>query len=188
MTFEELLKNRRSIRQYQDKSVPMGIINGIINDSILAPSARNEQPWKFIIVNNRGLIRRISDESKKNILARIALNQNDYAKKYEKMLSNEAFDIFYNAPTVIYIIGNAGLKNLFVDCALAASYLMFSATSKGLGTCWINFAKEIEDPKIINELGIPENHEIVAPIALGYPVKIPSVPFRKESQIIRVIN
>ena len=188
MTFAEILENRRSIRSYQEKSISLKIIYSIINDSILAPGAGNEQPWKFIIVNNRDMISRISNESKKNILERIASNPNDYAKKYEKLLQNDSYNIFYNAPAVILILAEASLKNLYVDCALVASYLMMSATSKRLGTCWINFGTEIYDSKMIGELGIPENHQIVAPIAIGYPETIPIPPKRKEPQIIKVIN
>ncbi len=187
MNFTEILKNRRSIRNYQEREIPLEIINSLINDSILAPSAGNEQPWKFIIVNNRDMINSISCESKKNILERIASNPNDYAKKYEKMLQDESFNIFYNAPAVILILGEASLKNLYVDCAIVASYLMMSATSRGLGTCWINFGTEINNLKMIDELGIPENHKIVAPIALGYPEKIPNIPKRKEPQIINIL-
>ena len=188
MDFTEILKNRRSIRRYQEKPVPVELIKSITNDSILAPSAGNEQPWKFIIVNNKEMIDRISMECKKNMLERIASNPNDYAKKYEKMLRNEAFHIFYHAPAVIFILGEEGLKNLYVDCALAASYLMMSATSKGLGTCWVNFATEIGDSELRNELGLPDNHRIVAPIALGYPEKIPGIPHRKEPHILNIIN
>jgi len=188
MNFTELLKNRRSIRKYQDKPVPSELIKSTINDSILAPSAGNEQPWQFIIVNNREMIDRISDECKKSMLERIAANPNDYAKKYEKMLSNEAFHIFYHAPAVIYILGDAGIKNLIADCALAASYFMMSATAKGLGTCWVNFGTEIYDSSLRKELGLLDNHKIVAPIALGNPEKIPGIPRRNEPQIIKVVN
>ena len=184
MNISEVFKNRRSIRSYQEKSISPDMIQSLLNDCILAPSAGNEQPWKFIIVSNREMINRISAESKKNILKRIASDPDDYAKKYEKMIQNEAFNIFYKAPTVILILGEACLKNLYVDCALAASYLMMSATSKGLGTCWINFGTEIHDSELRDELGIPENHKIVAPIALGYPEKIPDIPHRREPQIL----
>jgi nitroreductase len=186
MEFTDILKNRRSIRKYQEKPVSLKLINKLINDSILAPSAGNGQPWQFIIVNNREIIDRISKECKKSMLERIASNPNDYAKKYEKMLSNKAFHIFYHAPTVIFILGDAGLKNLYVDCALAASYLMMSATSKGLGTCWVNFGTEIHNSDLRNELGLLEKHKIVAPIALGYPEKIPGIPNRKEPQIKKI--
>ncbi len=188
MNFDQLLKNRRSVRRYQEGSVSVELIQEIINESTLAPNAGNEQPWKFIIVNNKIMLKRISDEGKKNILARIAANPNDYAKKYQGMLQKESFNVFYNAPCLVLILGFSHLKNLYVDCALVASYFMMAAASRGLGTCWVNFGTEIHDPKIINELGIPDNCTIVAPITLGYPEKIPATPKRKEPEILKVIT
>lgn len=188
MTLSEIFKTRRSVRNYQVKPVSMDIIQSIIDDSILAPSAGNEQPWKFIVVSNPEMIDRISNECKKNFLERIASNPNDFAKRYEKMLQKESFHIFYHAPTVVFITGDAGVKNLVADCALAASYFMLSATSKGLGTCWVNFGTEIKNPKLLEELGLQDIYKIVAPIALGYPKKIPAIPTRKEPQILNVIE
>ncbi|MFC1537460.1 nitroreductase family protein [Gemmatimonadota bacterium] len=188
MRFSELLLKRRSIRKFIDKPIAIDVLKEIINDSILAPSAGNEQPWKYIIVNNKVLLQRISDNCKKNILTRIQNNPNDYASKYSSMLKNESFNIFYNAQTLIIILGESNVKNLELDCALAASYLMMSATSKGLGTCWINFAKEITDPDILLEIGIPDNHTIIAPIIIGYPAIEPSIPRREKAQILKIIT
>ena len=67
----ELLKKRRSIRDFKDKKVPLEIINEIIKESCLAPSSGNGQPWRFIFVNDTDLIKSLSDESKKNILLHI---------------------------------------------------------------------------------------------------------------------
>ena len=187
MTFDELLKNRRSVRKYKDTPVSIEVIQEMINESTLAPNAGNEQPWKFIIVNNKKMLKRMSDESKKNILARIAANPDDYAKKYKGMLKNESFNVFYNAPCLVMILGFSYLKNLYVDCALAASYFMMAAISRGLGPCWVNLGTEIHDPKMVNELGIPDNSTIVAPIVLGYPEKIPPAPKRNEPEILRII-
>jgi nitroreductase len=122
------------------------------------------------------------------MLDRIASNPTDYAKKYEKILRKDSFHIFYHAPFVIYIIGDLHLKNLYVDCALAASYLMMSATSKGLGSCWVNFGTEIQDPALCDELGIGDTHKIIAPIALGYPERIPPIPKRNAPQILKLIE
>jgi nitroreductase len=188
MTLTELLIKRRSIRHFQDKTIPGELIKGILNDSILAPSAGNGQPWEFIVVTNREMIDRISVECKNNLLKRMANNPRDYAKRYEKMLQKSHFHIFYHAPAVIFILGKSGLKNLHVDCALAACYLMMSATSRDLGTCWVNFGTVIHDPVIRRDLGLLEDHQIVAPIALGYPAKIPGIPHRKEPQILRIIE
>ena len=188
MTFDELLKQRRSIRQYQDKPVAIEVIRQIIDESTLAPNAGNEQPWKFIIVNNKEILKKISDESKKNILNRIAINPNDYAKKYQKMLEKKSFNVFYNAPCLVLILGDSSLKNLFVDSALAASYFMLAAVPRGLGTCWVNLGAEIHDQELRNELGIPDNCSIVAPIILGYPEKIPPAPERNTPDILKIIT
>ncbi len=187
MTFDELLINRRSVRKYKDTPVSIEIVKEMIRESTFAPNAGNEQPWKFIIVNDSQWLEKISDESKKNILARIAADPDDYAHKYKGILQNKSFNVFYNAPCLVMILGLSSLKNLYVDCALAASYLMLAAASRGLGTCWVNLGTEIHDPDIVRELGIPDNHTIVAPITVGYPKQIPSVSKRKEPEIINMI-
>lgn len=188
MTFAEMLKFRRSVRNYQDTPVSMDIIESLLLESTFAPSAGNGQPWKFIVVNNKETLANISSESKKNLLTKIATNPNSYTKKYEKILQNESYNIFYNAPTLILIIGNAKAKNLHVECALAACYLMMAAASRGLGSCWVNLGTEIKNPEMLRRLGIPEEHQIVAPIILGYPDRIPSVPSRKYPEIINIIE
>ena len=130
MEFQELLQQRRSVRKYLDKEVPMDIIHELIKEVTFAPSAGNAQPWNFIIVNNKEMLQRMSDESKKNILNRINSNPGDYAEKYRKMLEKESFNVFYNAPCLIIILGKADYKNLYLDCTLAASYLMMASLSR----------------------------------------------------------
>lgn len=188
MTFDEMIRNRRSVRKFTDTPVSIEMVNELIKQSTFAPNAGNEQPWKFIIVNNKDMIQRISDESKKNILARIGVNPEDYAKKYQGMLKNASFNVFYNAPCLVMILGFSELKNLFVDCALAAGYFMMAAVNSGLGTCWVNFGTEIHDPAMKDELGIPDDHKIVAPIILGYPEAIPAIPKRKDPKVLKIIK
>jgi len=89
---------------------------------------------------------------------------------------------------VLLILGYSHLKNLYIDCSLAASYLMMAATSRGFGTCWVNLGSEIHDPEMINELGIPDDYTIVAPIIIGYPEKIPPIPKRKQPEILKIIT
>jgi len=188
MTFSDVILKRRSIRKYLEKPVEINFLQDIIQESTLAPSAGNEQPWKFIIVQNPDLLHKISEECKKNLLGRIASNPNDYAKKYERMLQKENFSIFYNAPCLILILGESHVKNLLYDCTLAAGYLMLSVAAKGLGTCWINFAKEIKSQSLLDQIGIPENHTIVAPMIIGYPAIEPSPPKRKAPIILNISN
>ena len=188
MTFTDLLKNRRSIRDFQDKNVPMNLIEEILQESTLAPSASNNQPCRFSIVHCRKTIKALSDESKTNLLEDYAGNKTSLLPQYIDMLKDENFNVFYNAPCVIFIIGSKSVKSLDVDCALAASYIMFSAVEHGLGTCWVNLGSNIRDPQSRALLAIPDGCRIVAPIILGYPKAIPPVSERHAPQILRVIS
>jgi len=188
MTFDELLKRRRSVRNFKDIPVPIETIKEMIKESTLAPNAGNDQPWKFIIVNNKEMMKRISDESKKNLLSYIESNPNHYAKKYETMLKNESFNVFYNASSLVMIFGAATVKDLYQDCSLAAGYFMFAAASRNIDTCWINLGAEIEGPALRNELGIPDDCKIVAPIILGCADKVPPIPKRKDPEILKIIT
>ncbi len=96
----ELLRKRQSIRDFEDKDVPLEIINEIIKDSCLAPNSGNGQPWRFIIVNKTDMIKRLSDESKKNIIALIEQNPDSPLKKRETTSHDQGFNVFYNAPCV----------------------------------------------------------------------------------------
>lgn len=183
MNYFTLLQKRRSVRKYEETPVPLEIIQELIAESTLAPSAGNEQPWEFTVIRDTGLMRRISDESKKNILARINADPEDSASKYRGMLENESFNVFYNAPCLLMVAGDAQRRNLIADCSLAACYLMMGAAARGLGTCWINLGAEIYDLELRNELGLAEDRQIVAPIILGYPAAVPCVPKRNEPAI-----
>ena len=186
--FSELLEKRRSIRDFEKRDVPLEIIHQLIEDSCLAPSSGNGQPWKFIIVNKKELIREISDDCKKNNLSKIEENPNSENIKYEAMLRSPEYNIFYNAPCVVFIVGSSLIRSLYLDCSLAACYFMMSATRHGLGTCWIGFGTNIKNLRLLNLIGLPQDHIIVAPIIIGYPKRIPEVPTRKEPEIISIIT
>ncbi len=188
MDYNELLIKRRSIRNYKDESVSEEILQEIIKESTLAPNASHSQKWKFTIVNDRGFIKRISDESKSNILKRIEDNPADHAKKYEIALRNPDYNVFYNAPALIIISGPADYRNLLVDCSLCAAYLMFGAAARGLGTCWVNLGSDVRNPGLREELGLTDELKIVAPIITGYPVSIPQAPRRESPSILKIIS
>ena len=186
--FSEFLEKRRSIRDFEDKEVPVEIIREIIQDSCLAPSSGHGQPWRFIIINRKDVIKRLSDESKANLLNSIKENPGSSVKQYEAVLRLEDYNVFYNAPCLVYIVGPREVRTLFVDCALAACYFIFSSVQRGLGTCWINLGSDIRTPETLEEIGLPEDCRIVAPIIVGYPKSIPNPPQRKEPQILKVIS
>jgi nitroreductase len=187
MTFADLLKNRRAIRDFEDKDVPQAVVRSILQESTLAPSASNNQPCRFVVVQCRKTIKALSDESKANLLRDNAEKKIKLNPDYVGFLQNEHFNVFYNAPCLIYIVGSASVASLDVDAALAASYIMFSAADKGLGTCWVALGANIRDAKLKGEMGIPDNCRIVAPIILGYPKAIPAASERHAPEILREI-
>lgn len=188
MDFKTFLTNRRSIRNFQDKEVPLSVVEEILHDTCLAPTASNGQPCRFIVIRNRDLIKRLSDESKRNLLADISGNPKAPLKMYEAVLQNEGFNVFYNAPCLILIAGSREVLSLEIDCSLTAAYLMFSATSRGLGTCWVALGGDIRSEEILREIGLPKGCVIVAPIILGYPESIPAASERHKPDIVRVIG
>ena len=187
MDFSDLLKTRRSVRNYQDENVSLALLEEIIQDACLAPSGGNRQSWRFIVVNDRDAIARLSEESRTNLVSDLDDDSAPWAKPYEAGLRNPKFNVFYNAPSLVIICGDKGSHSFEVDCALAASYLMLSAAARGLGTCWVDLGSQIRDPKILEELGLTDDLAIVAPIIVGYPKAIPAIPARNEPVILKTI-
>ena len=188
MEFTELLEKRRSVRDYEDKMVPLETIQAIIADSVKAPNAGNRQQWKFIVVNNKAMMKRISDASKAVIIAGIEKNPDSPMKGYLETLKKEDFNVFYNAPCVVFLVGPAKNPTIAQDCGLLAAYFMLSAASRGLGTCWIAQGAEARDPELLKELNLPDGFRLWAPIILGYPKAIPAMPPRKEPDILKTIT
>jgi nitroreductase len=186
--FRDLTKIRRSVRDYEDKKVPVSLVREIIADACEAPSGGNRQPWAFVVVADTEMIRRLSDESKKNLLSDMKALKSPILRMYRPILSDEHFNVFYNAPCLVYITGPRDVHSATADCSLAASYFMLSAADRGLGTCWVDLGSYIKDPQTLKDLNIPEDHRIVATIILGYPRGIPGKPPRNEPRILRIIE
>jgi nitroreductase len=186
--FSRLLNDRRSVRNYTDERMDLELVRELIKESTLAPNSGNRQPWRFSIINDMALIRRISDESKRNILAAIAEDPGSSRKRYESALKSPDFNVFYNAPCLVLIFGDKSHRSLDVDCALAASYFMLAAADRGLGTCWVALGSEIRDPELLETIGLSESDAVVAPIILGRPAAIPKAPARKNPEIVKIVG
>ena len=155
MDYETLLKRRRAIRDFQDREVPLPVLEEILRETCLAPTASNRQPCKFIVVRDRERMRRLSDVSRRTLLADLDRNPDSPLKAYESYLRDERVNVFYNAPCLVFILGPDDVRSLDVDCGLTAAYFMFAATARGLGTCWIGLGAHLKDPKVLAELGVP---------------------------------
>jgi len=147
MEFMDVVEQRYSVRQYQDRPVEEGKLLRILEAARLAPSASNGQEWRFIIVR---------DSERRRALVPIACNQ--------------AF--VGQAPVVIAAcaIGQrmmtCGCQAEVVDVAIALEHIALAATNEGLGTCWIG-AFHQDQAKAL--LGLPDGVAIIQLMTLGYP-------------------
>jgi len=169
----EAIYSRRSIRSYEDKKVPRETIEKLLNAAVMAPSARNEQPWNFTVITNRAKINELGDKA-----AELRGMIGKGIKVGLKLAGRGT--IFYNAPLLIVISGKADYKYLKDDTNLAVQNLFLAAHSLGLGSCWIGMAKVLNDDDWARkELGVQEGFDIVAPLIFGFPAEKKTAPERK---------
>ena len=180
-----VIKGRRSIRNYSDRVVPDELIERLIDMGIHAPSALALFPWSFIVVKDKGMMKRISEYVKPQILAELKnAKRVGMTQRYLDMVGEERFSIFYNAPCLLLILGKNDAPISDVDCALCAQNIMLAAHSMDLGTCWIGSARHLaKNPGLVEELGIPDEYHLVSSLVLGYPAEKPEKPARPEPSV-----
>jgi nitroreductase len=141
----EAIQKRRSARAYLPDPVPEDKLERILEAGRIAPSASNIQPWHFIVVR---------DEHKREKLAKSGV--------FARFLSQ--------SPVVIVGCGNrkASPKWSIVDTAIAMQNVVLAATGEGLGTYWVGSFKEEEVKELLN---IPDEMNVIALLAVGYPHK-----------------
>ena len=182
MEFDTAIRNRRSVREYQPHSVKKEILLELIDAAVQAPSAMDEQPWHFTVVNDKGLLARMSQSAKAQLLAESA--QGPHIDHIREMLSDPKFNIFYDAGTLIIISAPRTLQWAVEDCSLAAENLMLAAQARNLGTCWIGFAQAwLDTPEGHGAVGLDPALLPVAPIIVGIPKNVPAHAPRRKAEI-----
>lgn len=172
--FRSLIRNSRSCRQYADEPVQKDVLMGLIDDAIWVPSGSDNQPWRFVVITDREVMKRYSDAAKRDWL----LNLDDIPRmpQCEEYFKDPDFNIFYNAPALILIYGNTNSCWYDHDCSMVAYNLHLLAEEAGMGACWSGYASNIfSSEKVKAELGIPEEYELVSPVTMGYPAGVGTV-------------
>jgi nitroreductase len=166
--FRKLIHERRSCRAYSDEPLRRQQVEALIADAVWAPSASNQQPWRFVVIQDPATLQRYSDFCKKALL--VELETSPYLEQYEAMLRKPEYNIFYNAQTLVIIYGKTSSNWRTNDCTMVAYNLMLLVEEDGLGSCWIGFAHRIFDlEEIKRELHVPAEYSLVAPIIIGHP-------------------
>jgi nitroreductase len=166
MDVKKAIKERRSIRKYEDREIPDNLVRDVIDAARLAPSGNNTQPSTYYV---------IKDEETK-----------------AKLRANEVFtqNFVYDSPTIIVCCTNPQVYKKHVegwdsrneirairDLSIASAFLVLRATELGLGTCYVGWLKE---DKIKNILEIPEDNIVPYVITIGFPDEQPKPKTRKS--------
>ena len=137
----EAIKRRRSIRAYLDRPIEKEKITKLLQAAQLAPSAKNRQEWKFIVV---------TDEKIRKELVPACRGQKFIAE----------------APVVIAGIADPTFRWYKIDMGIALEHVALEAVELGLGTCWIG---AFDEKAVSRLLDVPPNLETVALLTVGYP-------------------
>jgi nitroreductase len=178
------IKTRRSVRYYLNKPVPEEMIEKIIDAGRYAPSGFNLQPWRFVVVENPAILERLSDFAKPVLMKNLTGRIDALAISYLKRLEDRNYNIFYNAPVLILVIGRKSNPRSDYDCTLCAGNIIHAAHSLGIDSCWVGGGIVIQQSEELTALlQIPVNYKIVAPIILGYAKGAPPMPEKRKPVI-----
>ena len=184
MSAMEAIAQRRAVRSFLPEQVGRECIMALLHAAVWAPTAMHEEPWAFAVVQDPAMLKRISQRAKA-LLSEDALHGRHLAPEALKRFTDPAFDIFYDAGTLIAIYCRPLGPYAAGDCWLAAENLMLAACAMGLGTCVIGLSlPALNDPLIKKELAIPPELTAIAPIIVGVPRGQVQPSQRKEPQII----
>ena len=158
MNYQALIAARHSVRKFEDLPVSREILDSLVEDASYAPSAKNTKSTGFMIIQDASLLEAIS-------------RMRDFGTAFVA-----------GAKAAIVVLGDPGKSDAWVENAsISATYLMLSATDRGLGSCWAHVRDRYQDRNAPEKgtaedylrelLGIRDDMKVLCVIALGYPEK-----------------
>ena len=167
MEVYEAIRARHSVRSFRERAVEPAKLARVLEAAHLAPSARNEQEWRFVVV---------SELPKREALATQA--------------STQAFML--EAPLIIAAcaqtdgrVMRCGQPAYPIDVAIALDHLSLAAVAEGLGTCWIG---SFDPVKVRRILGIPQEIQVVELMLLGYPRETGKPPAKNRLPLDKIVH
>ena len=148
MNVVEAIKKRASVRSYLDKPIEDEKLNAVLEAGRLAPSAGNRQEWRFVIVRDSEVRRKLGE-----------------AANGQSFVGEAPVVIVACAVTDGHVM-SCGQPCYPIDVAIALDHISLAAVEYGLGTCWIGAFNE---KKVKEILGVPDEIRVVELMPLGYP-------------------
>ncbi|MGE5558329.1 MAG: nitroreductase family protein [Bacillota bacterium] len=161
--FFDLIRKRRSIRQYLTRAVEPDKIELMVEAALRAPSSRGLRPWEFVLVTDKEKLKRLSASKP------------------------HGAEFLKQAPLAFAVCADPEKCDVWVeDASVACAFLMLAAEELGLGCCWVQVRERMHDSKTSAEeniretLNIPARLKVEAVIAVGYPGEF-LAPHKKEN-------
>jgi nitroreductase len=148
-----VIHNRKSVRLFENKSIPAEMIETILKAAMAAPSARNVQPWRFYVVTSKEMLNRLSENL-----------------PYAAMLKMAPLAIIVAGDTLQGNPNQEQLQNWALDCAAATQNLLLAVEALGLGAVWTGvFPYQMRVEVVRTTLSIPQHIIPLNVIPIGFP-------------------
>ena len=169
----QAMLTRRSVRGYKPDPVPQALLEEIARAGTYAATGHGCQSPLIVVITDKALRDRLSE-----------LNRQIGGWK-------EGFDPFYGAPAALLVLADRKEPTHVYDGSLVMGNLMLAAHALGLGSCWINRARETfeleEGKRILADLGIQGDYEGIGYCALGYVAKEPGPAAPRKADYVRYV-
>ena len=188
---EQFLNSRRSIRTFRKKPVEHDKLEKLLKIACGAPSAKNAQPWHWLVVEDTAEVRRFAGI----VMDWVRMIIQEKPEVAEQMKLTRVLEAWKNgdericrgAPHVIVVHGDKNWPFGSEDGALALSHLDLYAPTMGLGTCWGGYLYTAANnyPPLFEAMGLPSDHRAYGAMMVGYPkFKYPRIPRRNPPRVV----
>jgi len=167
-SLDELISERRSVRKYLEKPVEREKLEAVIEAARLAPSACNAQPWRFVVVTEPGVKKRLLEEGLGGVVV-----PNAWA--------GSAPAVIVACSDLSFLTHNIaerfqGVEYHLIDIGIALEHIALKAVDLGLGTCYIGWFKAKPIQKLLK---LESSWKVECLLTLGYPQELPGPTARK---------
>jgi len=181
----ETIYARRSVRSYSDSLLDRGTILELLAAAVQAPTAIHEEPWAFTVIQDQGLLDRLSDAAKKIYHQEIHVTRMEHSSVLHHGMEDPDASLFHDAGTLVVIWAKPLGRFAATDCWLAAENLMLAACALGLGSCVIGSAvAALNTNEWKTSLGVPREWLAIAPLIIGVASAPPPPVSRKKAEIV----
>lgn len=188
MELLNVITDRRSIRRFKQCAVSDEMVRELLDAARLAPSARNCQPWRFIVIRDLSCKKRLAEAvlqpfvTQAPVVIVVCVDKNAMSKEYQKQRTEELFKArsFFPSPTENFDFDDYVSKKLIgpefdqaylnLNVAIAIDHLVLRAVDLGLGICWV---MEFDNKKAKGILSLDDRYEPLVLLPIGFPDQKP---------------